>query len=785
MLNVFKMGSGKRSVRFYKLFLSYLLLVLFVVTAVGGMVYINIISALQNEVEQAQLSSVAQFRDTMETRLRELQRISVQISTNPLLTPYVLSQYGYDSYQAVAELNKYRTSNSFIHNIVLKNMSYDSSRLFAASGVYEQSEFFSRIYSYENWGAEALEQQIRTMTGPVVRPAETVYTSSRTQYSTFVTYMYPLPAYSGKPYGAILFLLDVDVLQAMAEHLVSRPGTFLYLLDEKGNTVFSANRDKLANPPFERANADKRSISTRSVMGITYTVIRQEFASNGWSLVQMVPTSQFIEKVDESRRLFGIVLLALIVIGTALSFLLANNNYQKLRQLVQMFSDGKGRVKENGSMDEMVYLSNAIREMSGQESMMIELKSKKSLIRENVLLSLFKNKPQPPEGLAATLELAEIRFDYDHFVSLLLAIDDYTGFQTAYSGSMQELLKFSILNAAEELASETGRGYGVSIVDDRGIALAINIKDTSSYKQQLESFASRLQTFFQSHYKFTLSIGVGRLYREPGSIGLSFEEARQALQYRFVKGSNQILFHELLPAASREQARSYPHELEDRLFKSMRQGNAEEAETTIRSMTDSIRVLSVTPESARLACAGLLHSLMKISEELQGHVPEGLYGDTGSLNVQRAETMDQLETEMIGICRRVCEHVCSRMESRNFKLRDDIIQFLHERYADNSLSLDTIADHFGMSPSYITRFIKDQTGSSLIRYLDQLRMAKAKELLVTGTLNLADVTSEVGYVDVSNFIKKFKKQEGVTPEQYRKLHAAVENRPKHSENHEM
>ncbi|MDF2924208.1 MAG: AraC family transcriptional regulator [Paenibacillaceae bacterium] len=761
---------NRRSKRFYKLFLSYLLLVCFIVIVVGSVVYVNIIRAFQHEIEQAQLASVAQLRDTMDTRFHELQRTSLQIGSNPLLTPFMLTQSGYDAYQAVNELNKYRISNSFISNIVVFYPSEHANRLFSASGVYEEAEFFERMYAYENWSSEQLLKQIPAMTGPVIRPAETVYTLNRSQASTFVTYEYPLPAFSGKPYGIVMYLLDVQILHSMTENLVNRAGTYLYLLDKDNQTIYATNPDL----PRQFTGTQKEPIMTRVINGVSYSVIRQPFLSNDWTLELMVPTSLFIEKVDRIRNVFTSILVLLIVIGGAASFILANSNYQELRKLVQLFSVNKETLNSRElPMDEITYLSNAIREMSGQENMMHQLKSRRGLIRENVLLSLFKNKPHKPDELLKTLELADIRFDYSHYVSVLLAIDNYSGFQKVYTASVQELLKFSILNAAEELAQEAGRGYGVSIVDDQGIALVINLQDPLSYREQLEVFATQLQTFFNSYYQFSLTICVGRVYAELDAIGLSYDEARRALHYRFVKGRNLILFYDELLSAGNEQVSSYPQELEDELIRNIRQGNAIEAEHQIHQLFASFQSFTQSPEAAQLASSGLLHALIKVSDELKVNRYTEAHSESEVLRASKTETMDELKDHMIQLCREICEHVLGRKESRNFKLRDEIIAFLHERYMDNTLSLEVIADQFGMSSSYLTRFVKDQTGHSLIRYLDQLRMAKAKELLLNGEENLMEITNEVGYVDVSNFIKKFKKMEGVTPEQYRKLRKNV------------
>ena len=100
---------------------------------------------------------------------------------------------------------------------------------------------------------------------------------------------------------------------------------------------------------------------------------------------------------------------------------------------------------------------------------------------------------------------------------------------------------------------------------------------------------------------------------------------------------------------------------------------------------------------------------------------------------------------------------------------DEIKAYIEENYKDHSLSLKCIADHFGISASYATRFFKNQTGESLMRYIDCMRMQEAKQLLKTTELTLKDILYEVGYIDSTNFIRKFKRNEGLTPIQYRNL----------------
>ena len=58
----------------------------------------------------------------------------------------------------------------------------------------------------------------------------------------------------------------------------------------------------------------------------------------------------------------------------------------------------------------------------------------------------------------------------------------------------------------------------------------------------------------------------------------------------------------------------------------------------------------------------------------------------------------------------------------------------------------------------------------VVEYFNAIRLEKAKELLVSTNMDIADIVSRIGYVDVSSFIRKFKARFGVTPGKFRELH---------------
>ena len=84
------------------------------------------------------------------------------------------------------------------------------------------------------------------------------------------------------------------------------------------------------------------------------------------------------------------------------------------------------------------------------------------------------------------------------------------------------------------------------------------------------------------------------------------------------------------------------------------------------------------------------------------------------------------------------------------------------------ISLNLLAEEFHLSPQYISQLFKSEIGVNFLTYLTNLRMERAKKLLLSTALPVSEVAEQSGYGDYRVFTKAFKKSEGVTPSQYRR-----------------
>jgi two-component system response regulator YesN len=83
------------------------------------------------------------------------------------------------------------------------------------------------------------------------------------------------------------------------------------------------------------------------------------------------------------------------------------------------------------------------------------------------------------------------------------------------------------------------------------------------------------------------------------------------------------------------------------------------------------------------------------------------------------------------------------------------------------ISLNKTASAFYISPFYLSKIFKDETGINYIEYVVQCKMEKATNLLASTDLSIEEVTNSIGYKHASYFTRKFKEFSGKTPNEYR------------------
>ena len=88
----------------------------------------------------------------------------------------------------------------------------------------------------------------------------------------------------------------------------------------------------------------------------------------------------------------------------------------------------------------------------------------------------------------------------------------------------------------------------------------------------------------------------------------------------------------------------------------------------------------------------------------------------------------------------------------------------------DGLSLNQLADYVHLSPNYLSNLFKKEVGYRLSDYMNELRIEKAKYLLLNTRERSHEIASELGFSDPAYFCKVFKKSTGLSPAEYRHMH---------------
>lgn len=94
------------------------------------------------------------------------------------------------------------------------------------------------------------------------------------------------------------------------------------------------------------------------------------------------------------------------------------------------------------------------------------------------------------------------------------------------------------------------------------------------------------------------------------------------------------------------------------------------------------------------------------------------------------------------------------------------IEYIHREYTKQHISIEDLSDMCGITPEYFRKIFKTYYGTSPVKYINDLKICHAKELLASGMYSVTDAALQSGYADMSFFSREFKKNTGVTPKDY-------------------
>ena len=112
-------------------------------------------------------------------------------------------------------------------------------------------------------------------------------------------------------------------------------------------------------------------------------------------------------------------------------------------------------------------------------------------------------------------------------------------------------------------------------------------------------------------------------------------------------------------------------------------------------------------------------------------------------------------------------YITKQKEMRNQKLIQQCNILMEQNVSNPQFSLSQLSELTGVTSQTLRRKFKDSTGETLSNHLKDLRINRAKKLLLNTDIDLESICIQCGFFNLSSFIRLFKEETGVTPGKYR------------------
>ena len=135
-----------------------------------------------------------------------------------------------------------------------------------------------------------------------------------------------------------------------------------------------------------------------------------------------------------------------------------------------------------------------------------------------------------------------------------------------------------------------------------------------------------------------------------------------------------------------------------------------------------------------------------------------------------AELIRQIvNTIIIIVARNIAKYLPANINSSTETKALDILQYIQNYIRESDkIKSDVIANHFGISESYLGRYFKKHTNETMQQYIINYKLKLIESRLLHSDMRIGEIALEMGFSDESHMNKTFKKQNGISPSEYRK-----------------
>jgi AraC-like DNA-binding protein len=501
---------------------------------------------------------------------------------------------------------------------------------------------------------------------------------------------------------------------------------------------------------------------------VSYSYLR----NFGMLLVSVQPYAAIERQITTMRNIIVFITAVFLATMLAATVMISWIIYHPVNKLVQDTS-----YVEKAPVDEISYLSDLyIRHREMFDKYEAELQSNKRELKDFWFKKLLTGDVHETEA-TTTNRLKEYGITKANgFIVCVLRLGRLYEIEKSVMYKEIRLLKFTILNVAQEVFAESFENYGVDFKEDHVVVVLADSEGKDLF-YEASVLCKNVMDFVARHFEIYITASLSAVTDNAKQIATAYKDAAANSDYRFVLGLDSVITPEKVAANIESNVLNLSFKSEDAVTEAIRNGSADKIAEAVEET-----LISITGYKFSNIVISIIHLTNTIMETISGT----------RKTVRRVETEQNLAELLRGITaiETITEYKTRLMmclapyldegrggNTKHVMLTEQIKDFITSNLGDANLCLKQIADMSRMSSKHVNHIFKSCTGASIPEYVTDMRMKKAVHMLETTSLSIKEIAVRVGVENQTYFYSKFKKHFGVSPKTYQLDYLIKQNNP--------
>jgi two-component system response regulator YesN len=396
------------------------------------------------------------------------------------------------------------------------------------------------------------------------------------------------------------------------------------------------------------------------------------------------------------------------------------------------------------------------------QSLESEIRINREVFQERLMNDLIHRTISDEAEFRERLALAGLHLNGPAYCCLLIAQDGYIEYKETKGIAEVQLLQRKMRSLIQDILMTE---YDVwSFVDNNDQILVI-IGGTAEGHQlrNLAAMLEKLRDTMRRLIGITTTIGTGSLCTQLTDLATSYADAMKALDFRVVVGTDCVIDIDDVKVITHGQF-YYPQDKEAAVLKSLAEADVPKIRAAIADFFAELGAHKYRKEHLRIAVMELFalaaRKFMDLGLDIHVIYERDLIDPYSVLD--RFDTIDAVKNWLTNVVVGCSTELNNRRSNSVTNVVARVQEFIANNYTNPDISLNSIAEHVYLNPTYLSKLYKSKTGETYQEYLTRLRMDKARQLLRNTNIRTSEVGIAVGYPNAQYFTTLFRNRQDPT-----------------------